>query len=232
MTRFFKGGMLHETAMIMCSFGLALSATAAYIYERARKPQGFIIELCLLTSSQDYKTVLDDYTNVQRQGHSGTILHLVGISIKKIELVFYILIFKIIFKENLHVAPLIGQRQYNRRKTSAVVTLSSICLTHILRTMFSFIMLSTHGTRSFRYPYIFSTYFQFAILSCIEAVSVQETRLIFKTTLVKLLSIFEPLTWLGAFAGFRRSQGHRTALSQVPGFWVPGRIQFNGPTFH
>ena len=36
---------------------------------------------------------------------------------------------------------------------------------------------------------------------------------------------------LDTFPGFDRSPGHGTAKGQVPGYWVPGRVQFPGPKF-
>ena len=36
---------------------------------------------------------------------------------------------------------------------------------------------------------------------------------------------------LDTFPGFDRSPGHGTTKGQVPGYWVPGRVQFLGPKF-
>ena len=48
---------------------------------------------------------------------------------------------------------------------------------------------------------------------------------------VGLILVCSSVSRLDTFPGFDRSPGHGTAKGQVPGYWVPGRVQFLGPKF-
>ena len=89
-----------------------------------------------------------------------------------------------IILNDLNIAPFLMTGTLEKRMARNAVSLTSIFLTHVLRTVTSCILAITSGTSSFRYQYIvYNLIVLFSVEASIEAMSVADTRMIFLQSL-------------------------------------------------
>ena len=117
----------------------------------------------------------------------GIIMKTIGLLLKQTELVIYFVMYLDIIKHDKSMVPLIGPTQVKGRIRRSAVSLTALCYTHIFKTIGLFILMYDPTKRSARYTYIVLADCIFAIEATIEAVSVHETRAIFKHTLKKII---------------------------------------------
>ena len=97
----------------------------------------------------------------------------------------YFVIYRDIIKHDKSMAPLIGQSQVKGRIRRSAVTLTALCYTHIFKTIVWLMLMWGTSNRSARYTVLVLADCIFAIEATVEAMSVQETRTIFKNTMSK-----------------------------------------------
>ena len=95
-----------------------------------------------------------------------------------------------IIKHDRTVGPLIGQKQLKRRMRKSAVTLTALSYNHIIKTIGWFILQIDPSKKSVRYTWGLLADCTFAIEATVEAISVHETRQIFKETLYKFFPFF------------------------------------------
>ena len=117
----------------------------------------------------------------------GIIMKTMGLLLKQTELVIYIVIYLDIIKHDKSMAPLIGPTQVKGRIRRSAVSLTALCYTHIFKTIGWCILMYDPTNRTTRYTYLVLADCIFAIEATIEAVSVHETRTIFKNSLKKIM---------------------------------------------
>ena len=84
-----------------------------------------------------------------------------------------------IIKNDLNIAPLIGAAALERRMARNAVSLTSICFSHLIRSVMSCMMLITSGTSSLRYQLVVARGLLFSVEATVEAISVAETKAIY-----------------------------------------------------
>ena len=117
----------------------------------------------------------------------GIIMKTIGLLLKQTELVIYFVMYLDIIKHDKSMLPLIGPTQVKGRIRRSAVSLTALCYTHIFKTIGLFILMYDPTKRSARYTYIVLADCIFAIEATIEAISVHETRTIFKHSLKKII---------------------------------------------
>ena len=95
-----------------------------------------------------------------------------------------------IIKHDRTVGPLIGQKQLKRRMRKSAVTLTALSYNHIIKTIGWLILQIDPSEKSVRYTWGLLADCTFAIEATVEAISVHETRQIFKETLYKFFPFF------------------------------------------
>ena len=86
---------------------------------------------------------------------------------------------RLIYKNDMRVAPLLPTASLERRLARNAVSLTSICCTHLLRTVTSSVIAITSGTTFYRYNFIVHRNLLWSLETTIEAISLDETRRIF-----------------------------------------------------
>ena len=117
----------------------------------------------------------------------GIIMKTIGLLLKQTELVIYFVMYLDIIKHDKSMAPLIGPTQVKGRIRRSAVSLTALCYTHIFKTIGWCILMYDPTNRTTRYTYLVLADCIFAIEATIEAVSVHETRTIFKNSLKKII---------------------------------------------
>ena len=75
-------------------FGLVLAALVTVLFNILKSPNAlFLIEVCSAPTT-NYSWILNDYLGYKKIYNNGMILQAIGILIKQLELVIYILIFR------------------------------------------------------------------------------------------------------------------------------------------
>ena len=100
---------------------------------------------------------------------------------------------RIIFLNDLRMAPFLPTGSLERRIARNAVSLTSICFTHVIRTVTSSVVAITSGTVSYKYhvydSFVLIRLMIWSIEVTAEAVSVSETRDIFLATLRQVFQI-------------------------------------------
>ena len=98
-------------------------------------------------------------------------------------------IYKDIIKHDKSMAPLIGSAQVKGRIRRSAVTLTALSYSHIFKTTVWLMLMYDPSNRSVRYTAWLLADCVFAIEATIEAISVHETRKIFRNAMLKLILI-------------------------------------------
>ena len=120
----------------------------------------------------------------------GLIMKIVALLLKQTELLFYLIMYRDIIKHDKSMAPFIGSAQVKGRIRRSTVTLTAISYSHIFKTIIWFMLMCDPSNRSARYTAWLLADCVFAIEATIEAISVNETRKIFKNAMSKLILIY------------------------------------------
>ena len=119
----------------------------------------------------------------------GLIMKIVALLLKQTELLFYLIIYKDIIKHDKSMAPLIGSAHVKGRIRRSAVTLTALSYSHIFKTTVWLMLMYDPSNRSARYTTWLLADCVFAIEATIEAISVHETRKIFRNAMLKLILI-------------------------------------------
>ena len=121
----------------------------------------------------------------QASATDGLIMKVLGLLLKQTELFVYFIIYIDIIKHEKSMAPLIGPAQVKGRIQRSAVTLTALCYSHIFKTIVWLMLMWDPANRSVRYRVLALADCIFAIEATVEAMSVQETRTIFKNAMFK-----------------------------------------------
>ena len=122
---------------------------------------------------------------VQPRFKDSLIMKVLGLLLKQIELFVYFIIYKDIIKHDKSMATLIGPVQVKGRIQRSAVTLTALCYSHMFKTTVWLMLMWDPANRSVHYRVLALADCIFAIEATVEAMSVQETRTIFKNAMFK-----------------------------------------------
>ena len=84
----------HLVSVVLCVFGLVLAALATVLFNILKSPNAlFLIEVCSAPTT-NYSFILNDYLGYKKIYNDGIVLQAIGILVKQLELVIYILMFR------------------------------------------------------------------------------------------------------------------------------------------